>query len=102
MLSTSSQQFSHFQFLDFPSASHSTVVASRRSRVSSVFASVTHCTYSFLWLYGKPSNVVSAFLFFFTAARKKLGTTNSFLADFGFGGAGDFSSSSLRAIAFFT
>src|SRR3954452_20120335 len=53
-------------------------------------------------MYGKPSNVVSAFLFFFTAAIKKLGITKSFLGDFGLVGAGLFSSDSLRAIAFFT
>jgi hypothetical protein len=41
-----SQQFMYFQFLGFPSASHSIVVASRFERVASVLASVIHSTYS--------------------------------------------------------
>src|SRR3990172_7970084 len=36
------QHFSYFQFRDFPSASHSSVVASRLALVSSRFASVIH------------------------------------------------------------
>src|SRR5258706_13877780 len=44
----------YFQFLDLPEAFHSSAVASRRWRVSSVFAESIHSTYSRLWLGGKP------------------------------------------------
>ena len=60
----------YFQFLGFPSASHSIVCCSRFARVASVFASVTHSTYSRRWLGLNVSNAACAFLFFFTAAAK--------------------------------
>src|SRR5689334_13747900 len=44
------QQLAYFQLRDLPLESHCTVVARRWARVSSRFASVTHSTYSFLWL----------------------------------------------------
>ena len=43
---------------------------SRLSRVASVLASVIHSTYSLCFETLKPTKVVSAFLLFFTAARK--------------------------------
>ena len=60
------RQFRYFQFLTFPSASHSNDVASLCLRVSSRFASVTHSTYSRRWLVLKFSKVFRAFAFFLT------------------------------------
>ena len=54
------------------------VVASRFSRVASVFASVIHSTYSLLQLGGKASNVADAFLFRARASIRISGTTTSF------------------------
>ena len=65
-----SQQFRYFQFLTFPSPSHSIDVASLCLRVSSRFASVTHSTYSRRWLVLKFSKVFRAFAFFLSAAPK--------------------------------
>src|SRR5262245_22160771 len=69
-LAPSRSHLMYFQFRIFPSLSHCTEVASRSSRVGTVFASVTHSTYSRFWLGLNPSYVASAFLFLFTAARK--------------------------------
>src|SRR5262249_50833395 len=63
----SSQQRAYFQCRDLPSAIHSIAWARRRWRVSSVFASVIHSTYSRLCDGLKPSNVACAFLSFFSA-----------------------------------
>src|SRR5688500_3704953 len=62
LLTVGLQHFSYFQFLDFPSLNHSIVVASRFSRVGSVFASVIHITYSFLCELLNFSNCAFAFL----------------------------------------
>src|SRR5882762_8951281 len=60
----------YFQFRDLPDAIHSSAVAVRRCRVSSVFAESIHSTYSRLWLGGNASNAASAFLFFLSADMK--------------------------------
>jgi len=49
------QHPAYFQFRFFPSDSHSTAVATLEALVSSRFASVIHCTYSFRWLGVNPS-----------------------------------------------
>src|SRR5688572_16160963 len=89
---------SYFQFIAFPSDNHSTAVASRRARVSSPLAVVIHSRYSRLWLGGKLSNVVSAFLFFLRAAMKYGGAGIGFLGCFG--GRAALTPRSLIAIAF--
>jgi hypothetical protein len=53
---------SYFQFRDFPAPIHSTACASRRARVSALFASVIHSMYSRLWLGENASNAACAFL----------------------------------------
>lgn len=60
----------YFQFRILPSAIHVTAVSSRRFRVVSLFASVTHSTYSLRLLRLNPRNVVSAFGFFRSAFMK--------------------------------
>src|SRR5262245_20391199 len=60
----------YFQFLTMPSAIHATAVSSRLARVASALASVTHSTYSFLWLWLNPSKAAFAFAFFRMAFMK--------------------------------
>src|SRR5450830_1346692 len=75
------QHFAYFQFLAFPSASHSTACAIRFSRVASVFASVIHSTYSRLKL-GLPAlKIFSPAALAASAALKKSGTSSAGLAE---------------------
>src|SRR4030095_4127315 len=71
---------SYFHMRCLPSLIHSIAVASRRCRVASVFASVSHWMSSRLWLGLKSSNVAFAFLFFASAARRYAGATSGFFA----------------------
>src|SRR5580700_9811326 len=70
------------QFLDFPSVSHSTVVAIRLSRVGSVLASVIHSIYSRWCEGGICSKFAFAFLFFFNAAPRAGGIGGTALGSF--------------------
>jgi len=72
--------FWYFQCLVFPSDIHSTALANRFFRVSSVLASVIQSTYSFLLVRLNPSNVAYAFLFFLRAAVSSAGTSSSFFS----------------------
>src|SRR5262245_50479710 len=67
----------YFQLWLLPAAIHSTAVASRRLRVSSVLASVIHSTYSRLWLGAKPWYVASARLFFRSAVMRSAGARSA-------------------------
>jgi len=64
----------YFQFRGLPSAIHFTAVSSRRCRVASCFASVTHAMYSFRLVGLNASKVASAFGLRRRAAMKHAGT----------------------------
>ena len=70
---------SYFQLRLLPSESHSIAVAMRFCRVASVFASVTHSTYSRRWLGLNASKAFRAAGFFFRAAAKSAGTRSGCL-----------------------
>src|SRR5262249_15558475 len=92
--------FLYFQFRGFPSASHSTACAIRRARVASCLASVTHSTYSRLWLGLNASNASCALALAASALRKSAGIGRAF---FGFTGArGAFTPVAFSATARFT
>src|SRR3979409_2622131 len=63
-----------FQFRPLPSATNSTVCATRLSLVSGRLASAIHLTYSRRWLGAKASHAPPALLFFASAASSSAGT----------------------------
>src|SRR4051812_3093587 len=96
------QQFSYFQLRRLPSAIHSTAWASRFARVSGLFASVTHSTYSRRHEGEKASNVAAALGSESSAARRSSGVASSGLGGFfgrGFGPAS--ASDAARSISAF-
>ena len=78
--------------------STSIACASRRARVSSLFASVIHSTYSRLWLGLSASKPACAFLFFLNAAARSAGTSAASAARFG--ARGSLTPASFSATAF--
>ena len=67
--------YMYFQLRCLPSAIHSTAWSSRRCRVSTVFASTIHWTYSRLWLGGNASKTARAFALLCSALVRSGGTS---------------------------